>query len=294
MTAAPVPINPVKLTSASPLDDPNATPPVTDKPDFTLARVTVANPVQGPNPIVVSANSEGTLQWSDPKTINAGLIVPGRYGLRAEMPTRSGWVAATGVLLCAFAKPCEFVVSPVSPDGGFVLRRLPRLTNTSTGGLVTGLALPNGAVTDFTKISVTGANIAFTGSNVNQGPFLVTGRITARDNSLDIADFVQPGTYQFTVRLNGYEQSVINVSCGPDFRATAPAGCGPFNVALTRLPAFVSTTVQLDPPTTPTDPIVPIDRDKVQVSVRDHPRRSRSTSTPTARSPGPTKPNWPG
>ena len=67
------------------------------------------------------------------------------------MPTRSGWVAATGVLLCAFAKPCEFVVSPVSPDGGFVLRRLPRLTNTSTGGLVTGLALPNGAVTDFTE-----------------------------------------------------------------------------------------------------------------------------------------------
>ena len=43
---------------------------------------------------------------------------------------------------------------------------------------------------------------------------------------------------------------------------------------LTRLPAFVSTTVQLNPPTTPTDPIVPIDRDKVQVSVRDHPEIS--------------------
>ena len=76
VTAAPVPINPVKLTSASPLDDPNATPPVTDKPDFTLARVTVVNPVQGPNPIVVSANSEGTLQWSDPTTINAGFDRP--------------------------------------------------------------------------------------------------------------------------------------------------------------------------------------------------------------------------
>jgi hypothetical protein len=257
VTARPVPIGNVKLTSASPL-----TP---DTAAFAQATVTVVNPVQGSNGIVVSANSDGTLNWRDPTIGEQNKVVPGRYDLTAQMPAGSGWVGATGHLLCAFNADCRFVDSPTSTaDGSFQLLRLPFLAGTVSG-------LPPNIAADFTRLTVTTtppSSLIFTGANTSPS----TGTISFRDPALDAtaAGFAQPGTYLMTVALPGYASRQVSVSCGQTYldhqgEAGWQNGCQLFDVSLTRFADFVG-SVTLSPPTAPGS-TVPLDRSVITVTV---------------------------
>jgi hypothetical protein len=271
VTAAPVPIGAVTLTSKSPFDDETKTPPVTDTPDFAQANVTVVDPV--PNDIVVSADASGRLHWRDPTTISGDLIVPGRYELTAQMPTRSGWAPAAGVLLCEFNKPCRFVNSPTgAADGSFQLVRLPLLNGTVSG-------LPPNVAADFTRLTVTTtppSSLIFTGANTSPS----TGTISFKDPALDAsaAGFARPGTYVLTVALPGYASQQVSVSCGQTYldhqgEAGWQNGCQLFDVSLTRFADFVG-SVTLSPPTAPGS-AVPLDRSVISVTVTAGPPNIR-------------------
>ena len=273
--AKPVSIGDVALSFSSPLG-------AADQPDFGQATVKVVSPVQGPNGIGVSATTgTGRLIWSDPSIGAVGFVAPGRYELTADMNSpRSGWTQAIGHLLCEYATPCRLVSTATgTAPGAFQLRRLPRLTGTATGGKITGAALPNGAVTDFSKISITSPNtgITFTGAADPAGAPAgqVAGLVTAKDPALDVSNFVQPGTYRFTVSLPGYAPSIIDVVCGSDYLAPSNGtdGCDAFSVALQRLPALAPSFVALSPPRPPgsTNPADNFPLSSVRVAVANHP-----------------------
>jgi hypothetical protein len=221
--------------------------PVTDTPDWSQARVTVAEVDGLAHGITVSLTGSGTeavLTWHDPN-LPVNQVQPGTYTLTATLP---GYLTATTKLTCTAGPSATCTMDPKQP---FVLQKLASLTMTTqdpAGNPVDGATF---ILTD--NGTQVGSPVTAASGSATSPPF---SGLTPGDANLRVA--IQAAGYRFTTANALNYTLTCNGSAVSAIPAPDPGGSIACTATLEPLGTITGTVngIQaVSPATTPTSPI---------------------------------------
>jgi hypothetical protein len=218
----------------------------------SAASVTAVDTVNASNTITITVDPDGTLHWSDGPN-PADLVAPGNYAITVTAPGFASLrvpFSCTAGATCGPTQPTSSMGSTcnTAPQYGVLLVcMLPQITGSiSLGAPVAGVAVTSTDITP-TKQPSTAGDISAVVTDTS-------GTVTFTDQSLPApgtnglpAGLAIPGSYTFTVQLDGYQSTSAQITCGADYTA----GCTQWSTTLYPLPTFPSVQVTLNPDTEP-------------------------------------------